>query len=214
MNNLKIGDFVVSTNEELPLRSTYQWYPRAVVVAIEPNLVLVSEDCTKIWLNANAANYAVEKLISDELMQMLKEEGKNTAVYQQREIERRENIAKQCNLRYLNDRDGIAYDAIKETRAHVVNATECVIDNDARSVKDTFELLKQFLYEERGVWRAAKPYIITVDSLEVSEFAIYLGSLSIKTIGVNQSSRATYLQLTTLFTNTVRVCAPIYAINA
>ena len=48
MTTFAVGDVVVSTDPGYPLRSGASWYPCAVVVQVEP-LVLVSEEADMRW---------------------------------------------------------------------------------------------------------------------------------------------------------------------
>lgn len=45
---MKVGDFVIAKSEAHPLRSGAEWYPRAVVVSLEP-FALVSEGGDMMW---------------------------------------------------------------------------------------------------------------------------------------------------------------------
>jgi hypothetical protein len=190
MRNLNIGDVVVSLDEEkLPLRSSYCWYQRAVVISNTP-FVLISEDATMRW-----DDFPLDKLTVDVDLNGV-------------EVFASDATLKLCSSRYCNDTDVTKHTQILEQRNKIVKLPYS-IDRDERSVQEVFEFCRQFMDYNAvtDVWICKSFHVIQVDEQTVSSMRIQCNTLRI------EKELPLLLQLPSIFFQHLRVFTIVYALN-
>lgn len=72
-DHLKVGDLVVPVDSRNPLRSGAEWYAGAVVIRIDPKLVLVSERGDMRWEDTiQSREFRVVGRATDEMLALCK----------------------------------------------------------------------------------------------------------------------------------------------
>jgi len=154
---MKIGNLVASTdNENYPLRTPHGWYPKAVVVNLEP-LVLVSEDATARWDN-----------FPRKLLKTVGMAGQGPL--------------KLASTRYRNDLLGetIHKLVVEGEEGEMVPREFQYEPNDHRSALQVFNILTEFMEENNSVWTPKPNYIILVDDQRVNNVSLLLNTLMIR----------------------------------
>jgi hypothetical protein len=147
---LEIGSLVVCDNQKLPLRSSSQWYKYAVVISVDP-FVLISPDGTMRW-----DNFPIHEL-------------RNIGVVETKTL-------RHCNTRFLNDKDVIAYDK-EVTERNATEQNSCRYDLDEKTSKEVYEYLQQFMVLDANLWKPRLDYVITVDGGMVTTMSYGLGTV-------------------------------------
>ena len=153
---MKIGNLVISANQEYPLRTPHGWYPKAVVVCLEP-LVLVSEDATARF------DHFPRKL--------LKTAGMASA-----------EALRLASTRYRNDLVGetIHKLVVEGEEGEMVPVEFQYEPNDDRNATEVFNILQEFMVEENSVWTPKSNYVILVDDQRVNNVSLMLNTLMIR----------------------------------
>ena len=151
---MKIGDRVRARTQDLPLRTIYAWYQYAIVVSLEP-FVIVSPDATAVWKKYDRGELVVEgRAIAEDI-----------------------RIA---STRYRNDlQKEMTYDFTKDADGNPV-VKEVINPNDERTALEVFNLMQEYMELVKDLWVPKSGFLITIDDERLNSAATMLGTLSLR----------------------------------
>ena len=152
---MKVEHYVVAKNPDLPIRTSYGFYQRAIIVSIEP-FVIAAPDATAVWRHYNQAELIMEGRAKPEELRI-------------------------ASTRYRTDLlPEFMWDFTKDVDGNPVPQVEPVNPYDDRTAEEVFALIQDYMTLEGNLWITKPEYLITVDDERLISASTVLGTLSLR----------------------------------